>query len=566
VAVEEAFNNLKGDLAIRQTSPPQGPHRGARLHRLLGLSLSPHAGAVVACIGDGAMPRSVFGKFAAAQMTGLHLPTTDGRELVLTSRVPPPCHLLWVVLSVTPFARAYKTLLRSGGSDGRYRYEVGMNKPWIEISYPADFRLRNARVPSAFLPSTPGPADSEGLVRLDLRIADGRIAALAPLGSATDGIDLDGGQVWPGLVDAHVHLDKTQIWPRAANRDGTHGGARTAAAADRPGWSEADIDTRFAFGLGCAYAHGTVAMRTHIDSYWPYAPIGWRVFRNLREAWAGRITLQASSICPLDHFIGEVGIAMADEVANSGGVLGMVTTDLGDPDRPIPLDVQDQLDRFFVLAEERGLALDLHIDETGDTRARMLHSVASTALRRNFHRPIQCGHCCSLALQPDEFAAETIRLCAEAGIAIVALPMCNMYLQGRNSGRTPRWRGITLVHEFHATGVPVSFASDNCRDPFYAYGDYDLLEVYREAVRIAHLDHPFGDWVRSVGPIPAAALGVPQHGHVRVGADADLILFRARSMTELLARPQSDRVILRNGRAIDASPPDYRELDQLLAQ
>ena len=67
--------------------------------------------------------------------------------------------------------------------------------------------------------------------------------------------------------------------------------------------------------------------------------------------------------------------------------------------------------------------------------------MASTALRRNFRWPVQCGHCCALAWQSEEFAAETIRLCADAGIAIVALPMCNMYLQGRNPGHTPRWRG-----------------------------------------------------------------------------------------------------------------------------
>ena len=62
-----------------------------------------------------------------------------------------------------------------------------------------------------------------------------------------------------------------------------------------------------------------------------------------------------------------------------------------------------------------------------------------------------------------------------------------------------------MVHEFRAAGVAVSFASDNCRDPFYAYGDYDMMEVYREAVRIAQLDHPFGAWTASVTATPAAS-------------------------------------------------------------
>jgi cytosine deaminase len=52
---------------------------------------------------------------------------------------------------------------------------------------------------------------------------------------------------------------------------------------------------------------------------------------------------------------------------------------------------------------------------------------------------------------------------------------------------------------------------------------------------------------------------------IQVGAPADLLLFRARSDAELLSRPQSDRKVLRDGREIDTSPPDYRELDQALA-
>ncbi len=128
-------------------------------------------------------------------------------------------------------------------------------------------------------------------------------------------------------------------------------------------------------------------------------------------------------------------------------------------------------------------------------------------------------------------------------------------------GRTPRWRGVTLVHEMRGAGIRVSVASDNTRDPFYAYGDLDMVEVWREATRILHLDHPFGDWHRAFAASPAEAMGMSGRGVIRAGAPADLVLFRARVMTELLSRPQSDRLVLRGGRVLDATPPDYRELD-----
>ena len=47
------------------------------------------------------------------------------------------------------------------------------------------------------------------------------------------------------------------------------------------------------------------------------------------------------------------------------------------------------------------------------------------------------------------------------------------------------------------------FASDNTRDPFFAYGDLDLIEVFCEATRIAHLDHGEGDWLRAIAGTPA---------------------------------------------------------------
>ncbi|TDH61338.1 cytosine deaminase [Dankookia rubra] len=428
-----------------------------------------------------------------------------------------------------------------------------------------DYWLRDARAPATLIPGeAPGPVDGQGLVRFDLRIEQGRIAALAPLGTATEGPSLDGGQVWPGPVDGHTHLDKGHIWPRHANETGSFHGALTACATDRGGWTDADIEARFEWSLRAAHAHGTVAIRTHLESYAPRDPASWRVFRRLRDRWAGRIALQASSIAPLDRFAGEDGGLLADTVADSGGVLGMVTRLAGGVHDRLPDEFQPLLDHFFSLAEARGLELDLHVDESGESGARALIEIARTAVRRGFKNRIQCGHCCSLSIQPEEFARATIEACAEAGLSIIVLPMCNMYLQDRVPGRTPRWRGVTLVHELRAAGVPVSVASDNTRDPFYAYGDMDMVEVYREATRILQLDHPVGDWPRAAAATPAAAMGLQDKGWLKPGTAADLLLFRARGMTELLSRPQADRVVLRNGKVLDAEPPDYRDLDAVL--
>ncbi|MEM7025448.1 MAG: amidohydrolase family protein, partial [Pseudomonadota bacterium] len=222
------------------------------------------------------------------------------------------------------------------------------------------------------------------------------------------------------------------------------------------------------------------------------------------------------------------------------------------------------LDRLIAMARERRLQLDLHVDETGDPGSVALRHLASTALRHGFEGDILSGHCCSLAMQPPEEAARTLDLVCEAGIKVVSLPKCNLYLQDRVPGRTPRWRGVTLLHEMAALGIPVALASDNCRDPFYAYGDHDMLEVFREATRIAHLDRPLGDWPQAISRTPAAVMGLEEAGVIRVGGPADLVLFRARSDTELLSRPQSDRIVLRAGHRIDSTPPDYRELDDIL--
>jgi hypothetical protein len=156
--------------------------------------------------------------------------------------------------------------------------------------------------------------------------------------------------------------------------------------------------------------------------------------------------------------------------------------------------------------------------------------------------------CSSLAEQSKEDLAATLEAVRRAGVTVVSLPMVNEWTQGRAEGGTsctPYWRGITLLQELAAAGVPVAMASDNTRDQFFQYGDLDMLEVFTQGVRLGQLDRPIRPWPASVTAVPAASMHLPTAGRISLGAAADLVLFRARKFSELLSRPQTDRVRLR---------------------
>ncbi|MBD2459625.1 cytosine deaminase [Oscillatoria sp. FACHB-1407] len=437
--------------------------------------------------------------------------------------------------------------------------------------------LTNAHVPYPLLVGYNLHQEHE-LAHVDLEIQQGTITQIRPHGTpiADDvpAVNLNRGQVWSGFVDMHTHLDKGHIWQRSPNRSGTFQEALQLIHSDsEKNWDAEDVYRRMEFGLKCSYAHGTTAIRTHIDSAGNQGNISFRVFKTLQAEWSDRLTLQAVCLVPIDYFQTPEGEKLADLVAETGGILGAVLF-MND-------NLDAQIDRVFQLAAERQLKLDFHTDESGNPNDITLRRVAHAVLRHNFGSQVVCGHCCSLAVQSSDDMFKTLEAVKQANIGIVSLPMCNLYLQDRNQDasqhfaplsppvkrfptQTPRWRGITLIHELKHAGVPVAVASDNCRDPFYGYGDHDVLEVFTQATRIAHFDAPLSDWCRTVTTIPADLMGLPTVGRIGVGLPADLVLFKARYFSELLARPQSDRVVLRSGQPIDTTLPDYSELDDLL--
>ncbi len=142
-----------------------------------------------------------------------------------------------------------------------------------------------------------------------------------------------------------------------------------------------------------------------------------------------------------------------------------------------------------------------------------------------------------------------------------------MYLQDRRAEpHTPRWRGVTVLHEMKAAGLRVAVAGDNCRDPFHAYGDHDMLDTFTQAVKILHLDHPARRLDHAPRPKRRRRSWASSAARSRSGVLADLIVLKARDYSEMLSRSQFDRAVLRAGRPIDTSLPDYRLLDDLVAR
>jgi hypothetical protein len=90
VAVEEAFKNLKGDLAIR----PVFHHSDERIEAHIFVAFLAYCLHITLThwlndLAPGLTARSALQKFAAVQMIDVHLPTTDGREIVLTRYTEP---------------------------------------------------------------------------------------------------------------------------------------------------------------------------------------------------------------------------------------------------------------------------------------------------------------------------------------------------------------------------------------------------------------------------------------------------------------------------------------------
>lgn len=392
-------------------------------------------------------------------------------------------------------------------------------------------RLEALRIPPRLRGFAAGGAEV-----FDVLIDGAQVAAIEPGRRPAQGTLLS------ALVDAHAHIDKNYTVQEVGAAEGNLFAAIERMAAHRAGWTPEALRARMERALDEAWHAGTRALRTHLDWTGPEAPASLAVFEALRAQWHGRVALQFAALVPLDLYADlAAGERIAQTVQRTGGVLGaFVYRNEG---------LVHKLGRVFDLAQSHRLDLDFHVDEGLDADATGLRTIAQLAIARGLHGRVVCGHACSLSVQDDAFARETLALCVQAGLHLVSLPTTNLYLQGAWD-RTPVPRGITRIREAAALGLRASLATDNVQDAFYPYGGYDLIETFGLGVQMAHLA-PAADWLDAVTVSPARALGLPWDGRIAPGCPADLVLLGARDDYELLDPRGRRRTVIRAGRILE---------------
>ncbi len=338
----------------------------------------------------------------------------------------------------------------------------------------------------------------------DLRVRQGRAEGLLPRGQAPSqqvAFDAKGRIAISDLVEVHAHLDKCHTIGRLQGIGGDLDSAIAAQGPDKLAWTSEDIHHRASRGLAEFRAAGCRVVRSHVD--WGNsadAPLAWGVLNQIRSEQAAQIELQLSALINLDLFLDPaLAEAVLSRIDRDNGIAGIY---LRGHAQSVPA-----LGAAFSLADRLGLDLDFHVDESLDPGLDGVQQIADQALASGYRGRILCGHACSLINRDPADLARIIDKLARLDISICALPTTNLYQQGRTTG-TPDRRGLTRLRELAAADINIAVGSDNVGDAFCPLGRHDPLHSLATAVLGAHLDPPFGRWLRAVTVDAARAVGV----------------------------------------------------------
>lgn len=383
--------------------------------------------------------------------------------------------------------------------------------------------------------------------RADVRLVGGRIAAFAPMGSLVaeageETLELADYVLLPAPAEPHTHLDKALTADEVANPTRDLPGAITAWHGYRTGLRVDDIAQRAETAARRALAHGVTAIRTHVDVGHGIELRAVEALLRVRERLGDLVDLQIVALT--SQLTGREGI---ENRARLREALAMGADVAGGAPHVDP-DPVGHVEACLAIADELGCPVDLHADENlrgeSDDLLRLARAVSA-----GFAHPSVASHCVSLGVCDELTQVAVAEEVAAAGVAVVTLPVANLYLQGRDRPvGTPR--GLTAIRALGRAGVTVAGGGDNIQDPFVPVGKADPLVTAQYLVVAGHLEpdeaYSFvSDRARSV-------MGLPRVG-LEVGSPADLLAIAAPSLREAIATATEKRIVIRHGRVVSTT-------------
>jgi cytosine/creatinine deaminase len=370
--------------------------------------------------------------------------------------------------------------------------------------------------------SLPG---ASGVFSLTLR--NGAIASIRP----AEQVGAAAWLVLPGLVNLHAHADRA--FTVQTFRPKSFADALAAASAARAEFTAADVEARATRLLERSLSHGATRIRTHTDVDVIVEQRSMEGILAAKQAMASKIDVDIIAFSTSKNDLSDWSAVsrLQDAVGMGANLIGASLNSSADPPRA--------LEALLDLSEQTSLPIDIHLDEHLEPHQMLAGTVADAIIARNLQGRVTLSHLCVLSALNPRIAGELIKKLARAEVTVVALPETNLFLQERGEP-SPIRRGVTLVRELLTEGVKVRLGTDNVRDWFFPFGDADMLDTGLFAAVTAHLDDE------------AELLAALCDGRrtIAEGDVADLVLLKASSFDDALARRPAERIVFKAGRQV----------------
>ena len=356
-------------------------------------------------------------------------------------------------------------------------------------------------------------------------------------------LDGRGKLLIPGLVDAHIHLDKALLLNRYPAVEGTFSEALQKTLQAKQEYTVADIQNRARKVIEKAIAFGTTTMRTHVEVDPILRLKSLEALLPLKQEYAWGIDLQLAIFAQegITNQSGTVDL-LKKAMAMGGDVIG--SAPYVDP------HPEENIRTIFDIAQEFDCDVDFHLDFLDDDAPLLLPVVIEETLLRGWQNRVCLGHMTKLAgLTPAELTGFIPQL-KEAGIAILALPATDLYMMARQDTHNVR-RGVAPIHQLAELGLKVGLATNNVQNLFTPFGDGDVLKICTLLAQVLQLGTTASHklCMEMATTRAAEAIGIKNYG-LEVGKIADLVLLEADSVSMAIATAPVERISIKLGKIV----------------